>query len=352
MIDGTQHGGLASTGFTLVETGPSTGIFEGVFRMPSQICDKNGTELISTAGGSIELKYHDARDSSGKPNVFSSQDNNAKFVSSSLTPQLNRESIALPTSGTTSEIILSGNVSNAKQEIPLVVTMAYPDGNMQKFNASVTGNGGYKTIFTINSDSLVGTYRIDLDYDNSHVGSVSFEVIGKATTEGIIEETEDIISDIGKEAEDLVDPITDDMIKMQSMTADGEVMVSVYSGEPTKDEKLSIVTEFLDSNDEPIQDIVYDIKAIQDGNRIFSEEAVQTDRYGQHTTAVLSTDNPVDIEIKLISVEGLELALDRQSEMISFHVVPEFGTVVMVILVVAIISIIAKTNRLTIMPKL
>ena len=139
------------------------------------------------------------------------------------------------------------------------------------------------------------------------------------------------------------------------MTADGEVMVSVYSGEPTKDEKLSIVTEFLDSNDKPIQDIVYDIKAMQDGNRILSEEAAQTDRYGQHTTAVLSTDNPIDIEIKLISVAGVDASLGPKGEMISFHVVPEFGTVAMMILVVAIISIIAitaKTNRLAIMPKL
>jgi len=69
-INSVATGGLASTGFTLVETGPSTGIFEGIFKMPTQICNSDGTQLISPAGGSIEVKYHDALDSSGKPNIF------------------------------------------------------------------------------------------------------------------------------------------------------------------------------------------------------------------------------------------------------------------------------------------
>ena len=69
-ISGVETGGLASTGFTLVETGPATGIFEGIFRMPTQICNSDGTRLISPAGGSIEVEYHDALDSSGKSNIF------------------------------------------------------------------------------------------------------------------------------------------------------------------------------------------------------------------------------------------------------------------------------------------
>ena len=69
-IDGVEHGGLASTGFTLTETSPSSGIFEGVFRLPIKICNKSGTALISPAGGSVELKYFDFRDSSGNPNTF------------------------------------------------------------------------------------------------------------------------------------------------------------------------------------------------------------------------------------------------------------------------------------------
>ena len=66
-INSVEYGGLGSTGFSLVETGPGTGIFKGSFKMPSQICNETGTKLISPAGGSIEASYFDFRDSSGQP---------------------------------------------------------------------------------------------------------------------------------------------------------------------------------------------------------------------------------------------------------------------------------------------
>lgn len=69
ILNGIEHGGLASTGFTLIETGSSTGIFEGIFKVPTKICNKSGTELISSAGGSISIRYHDFRDSFGQPNI-------------------------------------------------------------------------------------------------------------------------------------------------------------------------------------------------------------------------------------------------------------------------------------------
>ena len=69
-IDGVEYGGLGATGFSLIETGPNTGRFEGVFKIPSQICNKEGTKLISAAGGIIDVKYHDFRDSSGQQNIF------------------------------------------------------------------------------------------------------------------------------------------------------------------------------------------------------------------------------------------------------------------------------------------
>ncbi|QLH06087.1 hypothetical protein [Nitrosopumilus ureiphilus] len=72
-INDVEHGGLASTGFVLIETGTSTGIFEGIFKVPTKICNKLGNELISSAGGSISLRYHDFRDSFGQPNIQQTQ---------------------------------------------------------------------------------------------------------------------------------------------------------------------------------------------------------------------------------------------------------------------------------------
>ena len=114
-INGTEHGGLASTGFRLIETGPGTGIFEGTFSMPSKICNKSGTQLISPAGGSIELKYTDSRDELGKSNIVSSSNSRQSSTTSSVPtshiPQLSATKIPLPLSGDVKEVILSGSIN-------------------------------------------------------------------------------------------------------------------------------------------------------------------------------------------------------------------------------------------------
>ena len=173
-INGIEHGGLASTGFSLIETGPSTGIFEGVFKMPSQICDKSGTKLISTAGGSLDAKYYDSRDNSGNPNIFSSlRDRSVSFQSSS---KLSAYDIVKPVSGKIEEIILSGSIDNSRRGIPLKVIITAPDGHTQNFAATLSSNGSYKSIISINEHSLSGVYKINLFYNESFVKEISFTV--------------------------------------------------------------------------------------------------------------------------------------------------------------------------------
>jgi hypothetical protein len=175
-IDGVEYGGLGATGFTLVETGPSTGIFQGVFKMPSQICNKSGTALISSAGGSLDAKYYDSRDSFGNANTFSllRSKSSASFSSS---PQLSSYEIVKPLSGNIEEIILSGSVNNHRRGIPLEVNIVSPDGNSQNFGAALSSSGGYRSIISINENSLSGVYEIQLSHNNFDLGSISFEVI-------------------------------------------------------------------------------------------------------------------------------------------------------------------------------
>ena len=177
-INGVEHGGLASTGFSLIETGPSTGIFEGVFKMPSQICDKTGSKLISTAGGSLDARYYDSRDDSGNENIFSLLSSKTT-VSFSSPAKLNQDKITLPGIGLTAEIILSGSIENQKRGIPLSIILTNPDGTNQNFGASLTTSGSYKSIFTVNSDSLPGTYFLQLSYDDQNLGTLSFIVISE-----------------------------------------------------------------------------------------------------------------------------------------------------------------------------
>ena len=177
-VNGVEHGGLASTGFTLVETGPSTGIFEGVFKMPSQICDKTGSKLISTAGGSLDARYYDSRDAFGNEHI-SSLLRSQTSTSFSSPAKLNQDTIMLPDIGSVKEIILSGSIEHQKRGTPLSIILTNPDGTNQNFAATLSNSGGYKSIFTVNSNSLSGTYFIQLSYDGKNLETLSFSVVSE-----------------------------------------------------------------------------------------------------------------------------------------------------------------------------
>lgn len=177
-INGVEHGGLASTGFILVETGPGTGIFTGVFKMPSQICDKTGSKLISTAGGSIDVRYHDSRDIFGNANIFTLLD--SKSSVSYYTPaKLSNDKVILPTTGTSKEVILTGSVEGHKRGIPLSIELSNPDGTKQNFGASLSDSGEYRSMFTVHTNTLPGTYFVYLSYDGKNLGTLSFDVVSQ-----------------------------------------------------------------------------------------------------------------------------------------------------------------------------
>ncbi|MDE1844855.1 MAG: peptidase [Thaumarchaeota archaeon] len=71
-VNGATYGGLAATGFTLTETGPGTGVFKGIFKMPSWICSEDKTKLISPVGGNVQAWYHDFRDKYGRSVIIGS----------------------------------------------------------------------------------------------------------------------------------------------------------------------------------------------------------------------------------------------------------------------------------------
>ncbi|MDH3677672.1 MAG: peptidase [Nitrosopumilus sp.] len=182
-IGGTENGGLASTGFSLIETGYDTGIFEGVFKMPSKICDKSGTKLISSAGGSLDAKYFDAKDDSGESNIFSLSSRKQSTSYSSF-PQLSETQVVQPSSGNVKEIILSGNIPNSKTDVPLMVELRHPDRVTQTFSASLN-NGNYRAMFSINENSLIGQYQINLTHDGINEGTVSFTVLNQSVPDWV-----------------------------------------------------------------------------------------------------------------------------------------------------------------------
>ncbi len=182
-VGGTEYGGLGASGFTLVETGPATGIFEGVFKMPSKICNKSGTALISSAGGSLDAKYYDSRDALGNANTFSLLRNTS--TSFYTAPQLSAYEIVKPISGDVVDVVLSGSIDNHRRGVPMAVLITTPDGTTQNFGATLSNNGSYRSIISINENSLDGIYQIDLSHNGVFVKSVSFVVTNPTIPEWI-----------------------------------------------------------------------------------------------------------------------------------------------------------------------
>ena len=69
---GVSDIGLLATGFTLIETGPATGVFTGDFQIPAKICRPASGSLsadtspVNTQGLDMEVNYVDFRDASGQ----------------------------------------------------------------------------------------------------------------------------------------------------------------------------------------------------------------------------------------------------------------------------------------------
>lgn len=175
-IDGAEYGGLASTGFSLVETGTDTGVFEGNFKIPKRICDRTGTNLISVSGGSLEVLYHDSHTSLGTSAV-SELMRADQPLSPPGPPVLSEDRVYLSEIGSRHAITLSGGIDNHQKGLQASVHITAPNGRVENFASSLDANGGYTAEITVHSNSLPGAYEIRLLHAGRDVGTVMLYVI-------------------------------------------------------------------------------------------------------------------------------------------------------------------------------
>ena len=131
------------------------------------------------------------------------------------------------------------------------------------------------------------------------------------------------------------------------MLSDG-TMVSIWTSTPTAGEAMEISIEF-----EDVEHVNHDMMVTQGGEEVLNDEAAHHhDGKGVHTTAPLSSSDPVDITI---TFQGYGVDDPKTGpigeEVVFSNVVPEFGTIAMMILAVAIISIVAVTAKSRVVPR-
>ncbi|HTD18386.1 MAG TPA: hypothetical protein VK667_02525, partial [Ktedonobacteraceae bacterium] len=158
--------GLFDTGFTLVETGPSTGIFTGTFEIPDQFCNNANptttsiSTAVSTVGQNLKVNYVDFRDESGKKIEVS---DNAGVRGNTGSITLDKSVYPVPfgsiaAAGTTNDFGATGSsVTSLNGVFPL--------------HRDVTGSGLTSSTTLSNGDTIVHIRVNDADFNLSAAGT-------------------------------------------------------------------------------------------------------------------------------------------------------------------------------------
>jgi len=145
---------------------------------------------------------------------------------------------------------------------------------------------------------------------------------------------------------------------MEEEMMTGEIMVAIETGMADAGEMLTIDVTFTDMDSKSVEHGNYDIMATQGDEVILDDKGVHSmDGTGSHTTMALpmaaSDAMPVDVTVTFNGMGVNPPFTGPVGQVATKQVVPEFGTIAVMILGVAIVSIIAFSARSKLMlPKL
>ena len=137
-------------------------------------------------------------------------------------------------------------------------------------------------------------------------------------------------------------------IVLQGMTENGQVSVKLITTEPHANNSLSFDIFFLDSNSSSIHNVNYSVEAIQNEHQVMNSDGYSKNGFVNLSTLPLSSNEQVTINV---TINGIGLPEDENNwsgpkgQIIMFNVVPEFGTIVMMIFIISIISSIVISRR-------
>jgi len=155
------------------------------------------------------------------------------------------------------------------------------------------------------------------------------------------------------------------LIVQEAEAAEEEVMEETMEEETMMEEDIELVVTITDSvmgdgthvylEFSEIH-VNYQITAMQNGEEIFTmtDHAMEMTGANHHIDAVGSEENPIDIEIVSLGIGTPGANQDwtgPTGTVATTQVVPEFGTIAMMVLAVAIISIVAVTAKSRVIPR-
>ena len=137
-----------------------------------------------------------------------------------------------------------------------------------------------------------------------------------------------------------------------------ELVAEITSSDGKVGEAMTIDVTITDLANNPVEHITYNVQAIQGTIVLLNDEGHmhQGTTTNTHTTRNLtiaaSDDTPVTITVNAIGFGHGEQYQEVFGEIATKRIVPEFGTIAVMILVISVVSIIAITTKSQIIPKL
>ncbi len=150
----------------------------------------------------------------------------------------------------------------------------------------------------------------------------------------------------------------EDETTVSGISEDGKVRAEILVSNPVADEEMSLEIKFRDSSGgSVIKHANYNLMVSQNGQEVLSVlGAHEHEGTGIHSTMPLDSDDPVDIKVTVLGF-GLPDEEDNwtgpRGEILMFNVVPEFGAIATVVMLVAIGAVVLMSSKYTrVIPKL
>ena len=142
-----------------------------------------------------------------------------------------------------------------------------------------------------------------------------------------------------------------DQTLLRGTTEDGGMIIQMISSSPVVNQALEINLSFIDKNNQLMSNVNYGIEITQLDQQILENKNIYSENgFSTLITRPLSSEEVVEIDISINGI-GLPENPDEwegpKGEMIMFSVVPEFGTITIIVLALTIVTVVflTKTTR-------
>jgi predicted secreted protein with PEFG-CTERM motif len=197
-------------------------------------------------------------------------------------------------------------------------------------------------------DSSLAIAGSSFEWTPTAVGNVPYYCMVHPWMTGLIVVQEAGTTHDGTGKDTMKDGMTDKGAASSTGMLSDSTKVSVWASAPTNGEKMKISIEFANT-----EHANYDVSVTQKGTNVLNDMAAHKhDGKGMHETSALSSSDPVEITVTFQGYGVNDPKTGPIGEKVVFsNIVPEFGTVAMMILAVAIISIVAVTTKSKVIPR-